>query len=123
MSDCSPFATFIFTRMGPSRFVWFLSPFTDLASCWLLNFRFERHWNEELARHGKEKASVARAIIRMIRARLIFAIFLTFAFSAFAILGPVCIHKLTTLLLFFLLHIFFIHSHLLHETNFYLVKY
>ena len=95
MSDCCPLATFISTPMDPSKFVWIVSPFTDLASCWLLNFRFERHWNEELARHGKEKASVARAIIRMIRARLIFAIFLTFAFSAFAILGPVCIRKLS----------------------------
>lgn len=42
-----------------------------------------------MAKKGKEKASVATAIMRMIRARLIMAIFLTFAFSAFAILGPV----------------------------------
>ena len=38
---------------------------------------------------GKEKASVVRVILRMIRARLIISIALTFIFSTFAILGPV----------------------------------
>lgn len=44
---------------------------------------------EELQKKGKEKASVASAIMKMIRKRIIIAVILTFLFSAFAILGPV----------------------------------
>ncbi|XP_067948420.1 ATP-binding cassette sub-family C member 5-like [Watersipora subatra] len=50
---------------------------------------FERFWNEELKKHGKEKASVGRAIVRMILTRLIVAMLLTLLFSGFAIIGPI----------------------------------
>ena len=46
-------------------------------------------WNEEIAKHGKEKASVTRAIIRMIWRRLLAAALIMLLFSSTAVLGPV----------------------------------
>jgi len=63
--------------------------FYILWSIYLLCFRFEKFWLAELEKHGKEKASVARACMAMIKKRLILAIVLTFIFAGFAILGPV----------------------------------
>lgn len=51
--------------------------------------RFEKFWTEELKNHGREGASVARAIMKMIQTRIIVAVVLTFLFSALAILAPV----------------------------------
>ena len=59
--------------------------------------RFEKCWKEELAKHGEEKASVARAIIKMEYKRLIVAITFVILFSACSFLGPV-ISQLSTFL-------------------------
>ena len=49
----------------------------------------ERGWKEELEKYGKEKASVTRTIIRMIRRRLLIAALLTILFAVLSILGQV----------------------------------
>ena len=52
-------------------------------------FRFEKFWKQELEKYGKEKASVTRTIIRMIRRRLLIAALLTILFAVLSILGQV----------------------------------
>lgn len=53
-------------------------------------FRFERLWEEEVARVGLEKASVAAVVMRFQKTRLIVS-FLSSIFFSFAVfVGPVC---------------------------------
>jgi len=46
-------------------------------------------WNEEVAKRGKEKASVVRTILRMIRTRLLVTLIGVFILSVTAVVGPV----------------------------------
>ena len=63
--------------------------------------RFEKCWKEELAKHGEEKASVARAIIKMEYKRLIAAITFVIMYCACSFLGPVTTHLSTLPSIFF----------------------
>jgi len=51
--------------------------------------RFERIWDEEVSRYGKEKSSVVRAIYKLIRPRFFVAAFLIIFLSLYAVIGPV----------------------------------
>ncbi|XP_069312528.1 ATP-binding cassette sub-family C member 11-like [Eulemur rufifrons] len=53
--------------------------------------RLHRLWEEEVSRHGIEKASVFRVMLRFQRTRIIFNLLVTCCFSITSILGPVLI--------------------------------
>ncbi|XP_062965991.1 ATP-binding cassette sub-family C member 11 [Cynocephalus volans] len=50
--------------------------------------RLQRLWEEEVSKHGIEKASVLRVILRFQRTRIIFDVLLGFCFSVTSVLGP-----------------------------------
>ncbi|KAF6028073.1 ABCC11 [Bugula neritina] len=62
------------------------TPWRDSASC-NMNM-FERIWDEEVSRYGKEKSSVVRAVYKLIRPRFFVAAFLTILLSLYAVVGP-----------------------------------
>jgi len=51
--------------------------------------RFERIWDDEVSRYGKEKSSVVRAVYKLIRPRFFVAAFLIIFLSLYAVIGPV----------------------------------
>ncbi|KAF6040456.1 ABCC5 [Bugula neritina] len=65
------------------------TPWRDSAAC--NSERFEKLWNEEVAKRGKEKASVVRTILRMIRTRLLVTLIGVFILSVTAVVGPLAI--------------------------------
>ncbi|XP_008065706.2 ATP-binding cassette sub-family C member 11 [Carlito syrichta] len=53
--------------------------------------RLHRLWEEEVSRHGAEKASVTRMMLRFQRTRVIFDVLLGFCFCITSVLGPTLI--------------------------------
>lgn len=51
--------------------------------------RLQRLWEEEVSRHGSEKASVPRVMLRFQRTRIILDVLLGCCFGILSMLGPV----------------------------------
>ncbi|KFO34663.1 ATP-binding cassette sub-family C member 11 [Fukomys damarensis] len=50
--------------------------------------RLRRLWDEEVSRHGCEKASLLRVMLRFQRTRMIFSVFMSWCFCVMSIVGP-----------------------------------
>ena len=79
------------TKLAGLQDIWHVGDMckeTSLGSLFLFS-RLCLLWEEEVSKHGIEKASVLRVMMRFQRTRAILDVFLCCCFSAMSVLGPV----------------------------------